>query len=186
MDKYQYKARTLAQDSDIDEHSSIYGKRAGYTLRIAGLLHVAAIACGHIKHTKEISCETLSKAYGIVEHLQEYALSAHKRIQSSKDGDITRLSMESIQRNCKNRSQSAGYFRNRHCRNKQMRTLTNGRIERYMTLLVENGYGEWDTSYKDKGARRYKAYDREFIFEIDARNAVNLETVAHPDKEQVL
>ena len=144
MDQIRYKSTIAASEAELDEQSSVYGKRVGQTLRLAGMLHIAAIACGHAENQPVISLETLNKAFCIVEHLQAYALSAHETASRTPTDGRSLALMDSIQRNCtKKKPLTASEFRSRHCRSKALKWFTAAQVMRHMEELVKHEHGEF-------------------------------------------
>lgn len=139
---YQYQAKLAADSSDLDEQSSVYGKRAGYILRIAGLMHILGIACGDIEPRSMISDGLVEKAYYVIEHLQAYALNAHRKIHLNVDAagrDMT----SKIQKVCFTEPMSAAQFRKNHLNKRYHKEYPTDSIAVFMQKLVDAKYGEW-------------------------------------------
>ena len=151
---YQYQAKLAADAAELDEQSSTYGKRAGYILRIAGLMHILGIACGDIQERSFISEELVEKAFYIIEHLQSYALNAHKKIHLQTD-QAGREMTNKIQKMCAQQPMTPAYFRKNHLNRRFHKEYPTDSINVFMTKLVDAGYGEWVAG--SRGARAYKA-----------------------------
>jgi hypothetical protein len=149
---YQYQAKLAADAAELDEQSSTYGKRAGYILRIAGLMHILGIACGDIQERSFISDELVEKAFYVIEHLQSYALNAHKKIHLQAD-QAGREMTSKIQKVCMQTPLTAAQFRKTHLNRRFHKEYPTDSIAVFMSKLVDAGYGEWIA-----GARNARAY----------------------------
>jgi len=125
--KVQQQARDLARGAELDEQSSIYGKRAGQIVRLAGIIHIIKIAAGEIEPNAEIDLIALSNARDIIVHVQQYALDAHARIHSS--GDDSWLT-QSILKHCTGKKLSASQYRSQY--------LTRSKHSQYSRQAIEN------------------------------------------------
>jgi hypothetical protein len=141
---YAHDAKMLGLNAPIDAQGAVYGKRAAYIMRIAGLLHMLNIVCG-LKDVKDrIEDALIEKAYTIVDHLQGYALRSHSRSAHSAAGFDPEFSKVLLKAGRKEGGITAAQFRNGYCRTGNAKTakLTNEAIEAYMHQLQEAGYGE--------------------------------------------
>jgi hypothetical protein len=125
--KVQQAARDLARAAELDEQSSIYGKRAGQIARLAGIVHILRIAAGEIEPDAEIDLVALCNARDIIVHVQQYALAAHARIHSS--GDDSWLT-QSILKHCTGKKLSASQYRSQY--------LTRSKHSMYSRQAIEN------------------------------------------------
>jgi len=139
---YQHQAKLAADQSELDEQSSVYGKRAGYILRIAGLMHILGIACGDIPPRSMIADGLVEKAYYVIEHLQAYALNAHRRIHLNVDSAGREMTAK-IQRMGFIEPLSAAQFRKNHLNKKYHKEYPTDSIQVFMQKLVDAKYGEW-------------------------------------------
>jgi hypothetical protein len=152
LSNYQYQAKVMADNAELDEQSSTYGKRAGYILRIAGLMHILGIACGDIEKNSFVSEELVEKGFYIIEHLQSYAFNAHKKIHLQTD-QAGREMTAKIQKVCMQTPMTAAQFRKSHLNKRFHKEYPTDSIAVFMTKLVDAGYGEWIP-----GARSARAY----------------------------
>jgi hypothetical protein len=132
--KVQQAARDLARGAELDEQSSIYGKRAGQIARLAGIIHILSIAAGEMEPDAEISLVALCNACDIIIHVQQYALEAHARIHSS--GDDSWL-VQSILKHCKGKKLSASQYRSQYLTRSKHSSYSRQAIENAMQRLVD-------------------------------------------------
>jgi hypothetical protein len=78
---------TRQQECDVQANKTVLGKRDGYIVRVAGILHLLNVAAGSAEHGSEIGIHLVRKAVEIVDVLQAYAIEAHKRASQGEDGD---------------------------------------------------------------------------------------------------
>jgi hypothetical protein len=74
----------------IGAQSAIYGKSAGKVLRVAGVLHVLAIAAGEAQPADLIGAGTIERAIALVDHLDAWALSLHAEVAAGGVPDLMR------------------------------------------------------------------------------------------------
>ncbi|MGB5136796.1 MAG: DUF3987 domain-containing protein [Prochlorococcaceae cyanobacterium] len=75
--EYHYDRQQAALNATLPAHSALYGKAAGKVLRVAGLMHLAAIGAGTAPDTGPIPDATVARAVLLVDHLDGYALGIH-------------------------------------------------------------------------------------------------------------
>jgi hypothetical protein len=148
-------AFSLASDSFIPAHSNIYGKRAGYILRLAGVMHILKIACNEIPEGSPIPLDTLLIARDVIHHVQEYSLTAQTQAAQHSAGVVPDM-MRRLHKYglSKGTPISAGMFRN---------TLTPSQrkenslqvINTYVEKLVELGYAVYQGDGSANGGRRF-------------------------------
>jgi hypothetical protein len=135
--KVQDHARELANAADLDEQSSIYGKRAGQIARLAGIIHILRIAAGEQSHDAQIDLVTTCNARDIITHIQQYALAAHARIQAvGQDDDWL---VKSIIKSCKGRQLTAAQYRSQYLTRSKKPAFSTSAIQAAMYRLAAAG-----------------------------------------------
>jgi len=134
--KVQDHARELAQAAELDEQSSVYGKRAGQIARLAGIIHILRVAAGELSHDAHIDLETTCNARDYVAHIQQYALAAHARIHST--GDDTWL-VQSIIKSCTSRQLTAAQYRSQFLTKSKKPLYSKSAIQATMDRLADAG-----------------------------------------------
>jgi hypothetical protein len=148
----KHKATLLSAETESDEVSAIYGKTAGYTLKIAGLLHILSVACGEIEPTADISAELVEKASVIVTHMQTYAVIAHNRIKDNKVSMGPKMADSIIKAGKREGGVTPARFRSDYMP-RDGRTPSTDTIHSFMDEMVKAGLGRWEET--SRGARRF-------------------------------
>ncbi len=87
---YHTNRQRSAQYTIIGAQSAIYGKSAGKVLRVAGVLHVLAIAAAEVHPADLIGAGTIERATALVDHLDAWALSFHAEVAAGGVPDLMR------------------------------------------------------------------------------------------------
>lgn len=80
--------------ADVDAVSALAGKAAGKVLRIAGLLHLLAIATGEAAHGSEVTLERIGGAIALVTWCHDWTAGIHEAAAAGDDLDAAALVME--------------------------------------------------------------------------------------------
>jgi hypothetical protein len=132
--KTQQHARELARAAELDEQSSVYGKRAGQVARLAGIIHIIRVAAGETDPDAHIDLHTVCDARDIITHIQQYALAAHARIHAT--GEDTWL-VQSILRACNGRQLTAAQYRSKFLTRSKQPLYSRQAIEQTMLRLAD-------------------------------------------------
>jgi hypothetical protein len=145
-----------AANAVLPAHSNIYGKRAGYVLRIAGIMHILRVAAGEIDplDTNIITLATVKLAEALTIHLQSYALSAQTRAAMAAEGTITEL-MRTIHRYALDNPTSPGRFRSDALTPAKRKLYSIQTINSYIQRLVDAGLADWLPSTAKNGGRQF-------------------------------
>jgi hypothetical protein len=133
--KIQHQARELARAAELDEQSSVYGKRAGQIARLAGIIHILQVAAGEQSHDAQIDLETTCNARDIIVHIQQYALAAHARIHSTGQDDDWLV--KSIVKSCKGRQLTAAQYRSQYLTRNKKPAFSTAAIQAVMQRLAD-------------------------------------------------
>jgi hypothetical protein len=155
------EAHALADRSVLLAHSNIYGKRAGYVLRIAGIIHILRVVAGeiHSLDTQVVTLDTVQLAERLVAHLQEYALSAQTRAAQAAEGTITEL-MRTIHRFALDKQVSAGKFRSDALTPAKRKLYSIQAVLSYVQRLVDAGLADWLPGNPRNGSRSFTCKGR--------------------------
>ena len=134
--KVQHQARELARAAELDEQSSVYGKRAGQIARLAGIIHILCVAAGENDPDSHISLHTVCNARDIITHIQQYALAAHARIHATGQDDWL---VQSILRACNGRQLTAAQYRSKFLTRSKQPLYSRVAIEQTMLRLAHAG-----------------------------------------------
>ena len=159
------KHRLLRQTDDmidrevIKANRNVYGKRVGYVVRIAGILHLCEVAAGRMSVTDHIPLGTVVKATALVDFLQAYACEAHVRAQQADEVTIDDL-MRRIHIACLDKPMGAGRFRADYLSPKQRKAYSSEAIAAYMEQLVALDCGTWLELAPRARARNFQSRGR--------------------------
>lgn len=87
---YEANRQREALRATISAVSALYGKSAGKVLRIAGIVHLLAIACSEAADDAPIEAEAINRAAALVDHLDGWALSFHSEAAAGGVGGLMR------------------------------------------------------------------------------------------------
>jgi hypothetical protein len=143
-------SKSLANDAEIKAHKAIYGKRAGYILRWAGLLHIIrSQQPSHSSQAEGISLETLNTALDCVDQLQSYALRAHSCLASQGENAVHNIGERILKAaSLKPQGISAGEFYRNNLSAKERRSYSSDAIAGFFRQLVAGNHAYLDTSGK--------------------------------------
>ena len=144
-----------ATDAFMPSHSAIYGKRAGYILRLAGIIHILKVACKEVSEDSRIPLDTLLIARDVIHHLQEYSLTAQAQAAQHSAGAVPDM-MRRLHAYGLNKPTgvSAGMFRN-SLTPKQRKENSLQAISSYVEKLVDLGYAAYHGDGSPNGGRRF-------------------------------
>jgi hypothetical protein len=132
--------------------SALHGKAAGKVLRVAGLLHILAIAMGEPPADGPIPARTLKNAIDVVRITDLWALGLHAEVAGHGVGDLARTvhrTAEVLDRPVQWRD-----VQNKLSR-KQRQEASRSTVTAAMRALAESGFGEIEES--DRGTLAYRA-----------------------------
>jgi hypothetical protein len=150
------QAFELATAAVLPAHSNIYGKRAGYILRLAGALHIVRVACNEAGTMDPIPLDTLLLARDLTTHLQAYAITAQARAAQAAEGSINDL-MRWIHKYGLDQPVSPGRFRSDALTPKKRKQYSLQTISAYIQKLVNSGYAEWLPGGSKNGGRMFQS-----------------------------
>lgn len=140
-------SKNLANSAEIKPHKAIYGKRAGYVLRWAGLLHI--IRTQHDGRNQPICVETLNLALDCVDQLQSYALRAHSCLASQGENAVHNIGERILKAaSLRPNGITAGEFYRNNLSAKERRAYSSDAITAFFTQLVNGGHASLDSSGK--------------------------------------
>ena len=145
-----YDARESGRRTDLDEQSSIHGKKVSQILRLAGISHILAIVAGEVEPLSTIPLLTVRNAADIVEHLHAYALDTQARLH---DSGVDTWLVESILRNTEDKKLTAAQYHSRHLTRSKKPLISTAAIEKVMRQLTRRNLGRMipSSSHGKKG-----------------------------------
>jgi hypothetical protein len=81
---YEERQQREALRATIGAQGAIHGKASGKALRVAGVLHLLAIAVGDLPSNALIEADAIDRACVLVDHLDGWALSLHADVNSGE------------------------------------------------------------------------------------------------------
>jgi hypothetical protein len=140
----------------ISANQNVYGKRVGYIVRLAGILHLCRIVSGEVQLGSEVSLAMVNQARDIIDHLQTYACEAHIRAQQSDEVTVTDM-LRRIHIACLDKPMGAGRFRADCLSKKQRQSYSAAAITAYMDQLVSLECGTWLDGGASARARNFQS-----------------------------
>jgi len=77
---YELEQQQAALSASLGAHSALHGKSAGKVLRVAGVLHLLALATGQARTGDPIGLESLDPAILLVDYLNRWAIGMHAEV----------------------------------------------------------------------------------------------------------
>jgi hypothetical protein len=81
---FEERKQSEALRATIGAQGAVHGKAAGKVLRLAGVLHLLAIAVGDLPSNAEIGADAIDRACVLVDHLDGWALGLHADVNSGE------------------------------------------------------------------------------------------------------
>jgi hypothetical protein len=81
---YEERQQREALRATIGAQGAVHGKASGKALRVAGVLHLLAIAVGDLPSSAEIEADAIDRACVLVDHLDGWALGLHADVNSGE------------------------------------------------------------------------------------------------------
>jgi hypothetical protein len=81
---YEERQQREALRATIGAQGAVHGKASGKALRVAGVLHLLAIAVGDLPPSAEIGADAIDRACVLVDHLDGWALGLHADVNSGE------------------------------------------------------------------------------------------------------
>jgi hypothetical protein len=81
---FEERKQGEALRATIGAQGAVHGKAAGKVLRLAGVLHLLAIAAGDLPSSAEIGADAIDRACVLVDHLDGWALGLHADVNSGE------------------------------------------------------------------------------------------------------
>jgi hypothetical protein len=81
---YEERQQREALRATIGAQGAVHGKASGKALRVAGVLHLLAIAVGDLLPSAEIEADAIDRACVLVDHLDGWALGLHADVNSGE------------------------------------------------------------------------------------------------------
>ncbi|MCP9824506.1 DUF3987 domain-containing protein [Synechococcus sp. EJ6-Ellesmere] len=149
---YHYSRQQAVLGAALGAHGALYGKSSAKVLRVAGALHLVAIAAGEAPSTGPIGDDVLERAILLVDNLDAYALGIH----SAAAGDGPSGLMRTVQRVAEAAAiPVTANDISKRLSGKQRKEAGTAGILAAMQALTAAGYGEIETG--SRGATRYRA-----------------------------
>jgi hypothetical protein len=149
---YHYERQQAALAATLPAHGALYGKAAGKVLRVAGLLHLAAIGAKTADEAGPIPDATVERAVMLVDHLDAYALGIHADAAGSGPSSILRTVHRIAE--AAGKALSVGEVRQKLSK-AQRQEIDSHAITQAMHALARANYGE--VAAGGRGAIRYGA-----------------------------
>lgn len=147
---YEEQQQQAALDAALGAHSALHGKAAGKVLRVAGVLHLLALAVGQALPGDPIGLDALDPAILLVDYLNRWAIGLHTQVA---DGGPSGLAL-AIHRAARAHGELATWRDIRGRLGRTHRTgLTGSQCGAILQALADAGHGELQ-----RGARGAVAY----------------------------
>ncbi|MEA5473252.1 DUF3987 domain-containing protein [Synechococcus sp. CCY9201] len=150
--QYHHGKQVLALESTLPAHAALHGKAAGKALRVAGVLHLLAIATREAPDTGPIGAATLERATTLVDCLDAFALGIHAEAAGGGATPLLQLVHRIAQ--AARTDFSPGEVRMKLSK-QQRKEADLASITAAMQALRRAGYGEVQEG--NRGAIRYRA-----------------------------